>query len=910
MPVFRILVFYLTFFFTILLSSWTYAVPVAPLVHSLSQHDGFEFEARQWGDERLRGWETVDGYSIVFDDDLRSWTYAVHGADGSLISSSRVVGRDSPLSDVPKSIRPIGQARLLSTLKLFSREMSAEAPQRIVPSTGTASIPVILINFNDTTTTFTAEDFNTLLFGTGNYSMKDYYEEVSYGAFSVSAGPGGTVGWYQASNTHANYGTNVGGDDAWPGDLVYEAVAAADAAGFNFAAYDQNNDCYVDVVAIVHQGSGEEASGNATDIWSHRWTLNGAKYWGRSHNGEYTTNATCTADPSQKVKVNDYIIQPETYLGGMQTMGVFAHEYGHALGLPDLYDTDGSSEGIGNWSLMAGGSWNEVSVSGDRPAHPDAWCKYKLGWVTPVQVTGTLTNEPITQSATAADVYKLLNGSPSTGGEYFLVENRQKAGFDIGLPGAGLLIWHIDEAKSTNTGECYPGGPSCVTNHYHVALVQADNLWHMEKGLNRGDTGDPYPGSTGNTSFTASSSPNSNLYNENPSGVSITGISASGATMTATMAISVACTYSISPSSQSFTASGGTGSVSVTTQSGCGWTAVSNASWTTITSGSSGTGSGTVNYSVASTTSARTGTMTIAGQTFTVSQEGGETALSNGVPQSGSVTGTSAQSNWVYYYAEFGSGATNLVIDLYNLSADADLYVRRGSKPTTSTYDCRSWNSGTTNEQCSSSTPSSGTWWIGVNNYATGTISYTVKAAWSGGGFIDVPTTHWAYNYIMAIYNNSITVGCSQTPLKYCPDDYVTRGQMAAFIIRAKYGETFSYTTTPYFTDVPSTHTFFKYVQKLRDDGITVVSGTYGVNEYVTRGQMAAFIIRAKFGESFSYTTTPYFSDVPSTHNFFKYVQKLRDEGITAVTGTYYVNNNVTRAEMAAFIARAFLGMQ
>ena len=133
---------------------------------------------------------------------------------------------------------------------------------------------------------------------------------------------------------------------------------------------------------------------------------------------------------------------------------------------------------------------------------------------------------------------------------------------------------------------------------------------------------------------------------------------------------------------------------------------------------------------------------------------------------------------------------------------------------------------------------------------------------------------------------------------------------MAAFIIRAKYGETFSYTTTPYFTDVPSAHTFFKYVQKLRDDGITAVSGTYDVNGYVTRGQMAAFIIRAKYGETFSYTTTPYFSDVPSTHNFFKYVQKLKDTGITAVTGTYYVDNNVTRAEMAAFLARAFLGME
>jgi len=183
--------------------------------------------------------------------------------------------------------------------------------------------------------------------------------------------------------------------------------------------------------------------------------------------------------------------------------------------------------------------------------------------------------------------------------------------------------------------------------------------------------------------------------------------------------------------------------------------------------------------------------------------------------------------------------------------------------------------------------------------------------------FSDVSSDYWAYDYIVAIYNDGITTGCAQddpnTPeneRRYCPEDSVTRGQMAAFIIRAKYGENFSYTQIPYFSDVPATHVFFKYVQKLKGDGITAASGIYGVDSEVTRGQMAAFIIRAKFGENFSYTTTPYFSDVPSTQPFFKYVQKLKDEGITAVTGTYAVDNIVTRAQMAAFLARAFLGME
>ena len=164
-------------------------------------------------------------------------------------------------------------------------------------------------------------------------------------------------------------------------------------------------------------------------------------------------------------------------------------------------------------------------------------------------------------------------------------------------------------------------------------------------------------------------------------------------------------------------------------------------------------------------------------------------------------------------------------------------------------------------------------------------------------------------DYINAIYSKRITIGCIQDT-SYCPLDYVTRGQMAAFIIRALQGEDINYTQTPYYTDVPSGHNFFKYVQKMRDLGITVTTGTYGVNDYVTRGQMAAFIIRAIFGEDFSYTQTPYFYDVPSNHTFFRYVQKMKDAGITAITGSYRVDDYVTRQEMAAFLARAFLGMR
>jgi immune inhibitor A len=524
----------LSAFLLALLPMAALAVPADPTPVTLVQPNGYAFQARQWGDEFLHGWETLDGWTVVLDEARGAWVYAERAGSGELVPGVAMVGMDPPPAHLSPHLRPGGTS--LQRPQLLRSAMEAEVAVRVPPTSGVANVPVILVNFADRTPTYAPSDFNSLLFGSGTWSMKDYYQEVSYGQFSVSAGPSGVTGWYTAAHGHDYYGANnASGDDSWPGDLVYEAAAAADAAGFNFAAYDNDGDCTVDALVVVHQGSGEEASGVATDIWSHRWSLSGAYSWGASHYGPYTTNDVCSA--GGYVRVNDYTIQPELYSDGLSTVGVFVHEYGHVLGLPDLYDTDYSSAGVGKWSVMAGGSWCGIVRGGDRPSHMDPWCKRKLGWVVPQEVTGTLPAEPIVQAATAADVYQLLPGNPTVGGEYFLVENRQLASFDAGLPGSGLLIWHIDEAKAGNTGECYPGGPSCTTQHYKVAVEQADGLWELEKGQNRGNAGDPYPGSSAKTRFDGTSTPSSALYSGTASGVSVTDISASGSTMTATLSL-------------------------------------------------------------------------------------------------------------------------------------------------------------------------------------------------------------------------------------------------------------------------------------------------------------------------------------------------------------------------------------
>ncbi|SNB45595.1 M6 family metalloprotease domain-containing protein [Geobacter sp. DSM 9736] len=513
------------------------AVPAAPLTHRLRQSDATSFLARQWGDESMAGWETEDGYTIVSDSDLESWTYADLDRDGNLTSSRRKVGKEPPPGHLRKGLRPAKRRILMEETSPAPAPTGEQASALQVDKTsgGAASvknIPVILINFNDTIPTYSPADFTSLLFGTSTWSMKDYYEETSGGALSVSAGPVGITGWTTAANPHDYYGrpSGWGPPDALPGDLVFEAVQQSDTA-IDYSSYDQNGDCYVDVVAIVHQGPAQEATGNPNDIWSHSWSLSVTRSYGLGRNGPYATNDRCAADPARFVIVDKYIMMPEMFDGTITTIGVFVHEYGHSLGLMDLYDSDSSSEGVGNWSVMGSGSWGGVERLGDRPSHLDPWSKMVLGWASPVRLPEGQTDKVFTAVETGGEVVQ-FGRTPAQGGsgEYFLLENRQKIGFDEALPGSGLLLWHIDETRANNRSEWYPGCSSC-TSHYRVALVQADNSYNLEKKQNRGDAADPFPGSLFIRTVTPETSPASVLYNEASAGFKLSAISDTATSM-------------------------------------------------------------------------------------------------------------------------------------------------------------------------------------------------------------------------------------------------------------------------------------------------------------------------------------------------------------------------------------------
>ncbi|MEO0020487.1 MAG: immune inhibitor A domain-containing protein [candidate division WOR-3 bacterium] len=245
---------------------------------------------------------------------------------------------------------------------------------------------------------------------------------------------------------------------------------------------------------------------------------------------------------NDRVSVDVYSIQPERFDDGtLITIGVFCHEFGHILGLPDLYDTDYSSSGLGMFCLMAAGGWARASESqpyGSSPVHPSAWCKYLLGWTLPDSVEeGIADSVPSARFAAVAKaqscfrILKNPNGvdwRPEGGGkgEYFLIENRQQIGFDKGLPGTGLLILHIDESRSGNDDERHP----------LVGILRADRSPDFTLGPNdRGSDAHLWKSSdTGVRNFTT---PSTAFYDGIQSGVVIERISPSDSVMTATLKI-------------------------------------------------------------------------------------------------------------------------------------------------------------------------------------------------------------------------------------------------------------------------------------------------------------------------------------------------------------------------------------
>ena len=464
------------------------------------QPNGIEIEIYNRGNH-LQGWHEYNGWAIIKEPG-GWWVYASGKNGTQLIPSGLRVGIDPEPSDlitnIQKGIRP--EARVLLD--------HSPIPNINATRADTFHVPLILVEFPDAQATYDSVDFEMIMNQPGythlNYdntgSFRDFYQEISYGQFlPVSE----VTNWITAPHHHDYYAYSDPNGYNHVKELVRAMVDSMEASGFDWALYDNDGDGYVDALNLLHQGAGAE-QGDYSNIWSHKWSLGSL------------------AVQYDGVTINSYTMNPEIQSGQIVAIGVLSHEFGHALGLPDLYDTDYSSTGAGKLALMGSGSWG---TSGNSPWYPSTmvgWCKNELGWVDIIEIGNDQDNISIQQSYSNNDIIRVNHQQIPE--EYWLIENRQKVGSDTLMPTPGLAIWHINDDIAQGWG------PNNNEPYYGVGLEQADGLFALENG-GPSNGGDVYPGDTDNREFSHATIPNTHSLYGVPSMTRIDNISDPGETM-------------------------------------------------------------------------------------------------------------------------------------------------------------------------------------------------------------------------------------------------------------------------------------------------------------------------------------------------------------------------------------------
>ena len=354
------------FLISSLIMATLYAHVGTPDPIKVYQPDGNEIEIFIKGDH-LHNWHVYKGWTVVKNSE-DWWVFALDNNGKELIPSQIKVGSGIEPSEfnIKKGIKP-------DPYVLIDR---SPTPNLQLTRSDTFLVPLILVEFPDAGAIYEKSLIDSMMNQEGythlNYentgSFRDFYQEISYGQFLPKAD---ISDWFTAPNNHDYYGYNNGYQRVR--QLVRDMVDSLENSGFDWSKYDNDEDGYVDALTLIHQGPGAE-EGDQTNIWSHKWSLG---------------NLAVTYDG---VTIDSYNMNPEIQNGNIVAIGVLAHEFGHSLGLPDLYDTDYSSTGAGKLSLMASGSWG---TSGNTPWYPSSmvgWIKNELGWVDVVEIEDDQTN--------------------------------------------------------------------------------------------------------------------------------------------------------------------------------------------------------------------------------------------------------------------------------------------------------------------------------------------------------------------------------------------------------------------------------------------------------------------------------------------------------------------------------------
>ena len=450
------------FYLTLLLMVVTVTMMAVPakkgIWKTLKLQDGTEVRAQLVGDEFGHHWRTQSGQCFI----------SVNG----VLEEETATARQNAAQR-----RAQAQQRRASRLP----RPTANGLRRSAPAShlGEKKGLILLVNFKDTKfqTDHDQALYNNIA-NTPGYtddngfqgSVSDYFKAQSRDLFNLTFD---VVGPVTVSKNAKYYGENdEGGSDMHPEDMVVEAVKLVKEKNMvsDWSQYDWDGDGEVDQVMIIYAGEGEADGGDENTIWPHEWEL-------------------CYAEKDFEIvdgiKINTYAVANEGSMEGtyysskfqINGIGTVCHEFSHCLGLMDMYDVSYSGYyGMGEWSLMDAGSYNG---NGFVPSGYTSYDKYCIGWMEPTELTAEKTVSGMRALTDADDVYIIKNAAHPD--EYYLLENRQRKGWDAKVPTDGMLILHVDYDpqiwaynlinSNSDGSEGYP-----VNDHQRCTIFHADGI--------------------------------------------------------------------------------------------------------------------------------------------------------------------------------------------------------------------------------------------------------------------------------------------------------------------------------------------------------------------------------------------------------------------------------------------------
>lgn len=492
-------------------------------IFTFTQPDGSAIQVRGFGDQNYAVFETLDGFTVTKNPATGYYEVADLNADRTALEpASRPGGRlDGAAAGLPRGLRirresAMARARTSALItagrRCEQRRQERRQQMRAMRAMAAAGGPLLapperqtvgdfvglclLIDFSDSPATIARDEVDRFCNqagynGFGNHgSVSDYYRDNSIGRcrYTNVVAP-----YYRALHPKTYYTDRTIPQPQRAIELIQEALAHHKASGFDFTPLTADPQGFVYATNVYYAGP-------VTNNWAEG-------LWPHSHH----LGTAVSLIPGRAAF--DYQF---TAMGAELELGTFCHENGHMLcDYPDLYDYGYESSGVGAFCLMCAGN----NVSEKNPVAIAAYLKRLSGWahtVTPLEH-----GLQVTLAAGTNDFAIYSRG----GREYFLIENRQKAGRDAALPDEGLAVWHVDE-DGDNSHEQMTGA-----SHYELSLEQADGLFQLERlGNQIGDGNDLFAGA--GSHFADGTVPDSKWWNGTSSGMILDQISAAGASMT------------------------------------------------------------------------------------------------------------------------------------------------------------------------------------------------------------------------------------------------------------------------------------------------------------------------------------------------------------------------------------------